>query len=118
VEKFTALGLTLSSIAEIGTLEGVTGRAMHSLVAIPEDSERTTNRSSSGNIGMSIPAVRVGTVSFDEMQAGRCSLRSEVMREVARLSVSTGSLEQKIFANGDPLGVMLVPTSRAFGAGT
>ena len=116
--QFTTLGFTHAGIAEVRAFEDVSLGTLGALVAITIDAESAAYRGSWRHLHMSIPAVRVRTITFGKVQASGGAFGAKVMREITRIPKGAFSLLEKVLAGGDPLRVMKIAAPRAVGAGT
>ncbi len=79
VGQFASFGSTCTCVAEIWAFIDMALCAVCTLLAVPIDAEGSADWGSWRDSDMGIATVRVGTVAFGKVQAGRCSLWDQFM---------------------------------------
>lgn len=118
MQKLTSLVLAAARVAEVGAFENMSPGARRSPFTVATEAERLANGSTWVCFGVSIVAVRVGTVTFGKMQTVRDAFGCKFMGEVARLAAGALPVLEEVFACGHLGRVVLVPARRPLGAGT
>jgi len=77
--QFASFSGTCTCVAEIGAFIDMALCAACTLLTVAIDAEGSADWGSWRDADMGIAAVRVGTVAFSKVQAGRCSLWGQFM---------------------------------------
>lgn len=118
MRKFTTFGLTHARVAKGRAFEYVSLRALGAFATITAVPEIFAYRCTGQGCRVGILAVGVGAISFGKMHTVGYALGGELMRQVAKVPAHTPAVFQKVLANANLVGVVLISARRAFRTGS
>lgn len=115
MQQLTASGAAFSGIAKVRTFKHMTISAAGALFTVSTKAKCFTDGRIRRCRRMRVRTVRFYTVTLSKVNTIGQTLWAKVVRQITGIAMYTFAVSKELSAEGNLLGVVGIPTSRAFG---